>query len=827
MAKGRRARRARAAAVRGTSQQGPQQEALPQSTEAPVEDPEESSPESPAVERPASASRASWPRPRLPRTWEGWAYVALIAVALGTRLWDLGGRALHYDEILHAWYSWRFLEGLGYSHTPLTHGPFLFHAGAATYALVGSSDFTARLLPALFGVALVGLPYFLRSELGRAGALCAAGFLLLSPSMLYFGRFMRNDIFMAVWALAMVAVIFRYRDRPRMSLLVAWAALWAFAFATKESAYLLAGTFGLFLLIMAAPAFWEWAQAKRRLSHVGPDGDLFIVLATLSLPLFAPLVGLTQGFFNIVLVNPDGNDPRVQAGELARAAAETGAPAGGAVYIATFVVVACVAVSLAVGRLWGFRKWATLAAVFVAVWLPLFTSVFTNWQGFFTGLWGSLGYWMAQQEVERANQPLHYYALGLSNYEFLVTVPAVLGAVYLLARSKLAFDRFIVGWAALTFALFTIAGERMPWLHVGITLPLAIIAGRAAGILLGTAAKSPRWGAGACVLGAGLGALAFYVAMAIAGYESEALDIPPAVAIAVGAVVGGFLAFGFAARSRARERRFASSASYTYSASSWPSQATLAAAIAVGILALGAVGTGAAAVRASYSHAGFERPDELFVYSQTGQEAPYGAECMERLAEASGLGKEGLRILVGESDNHVWQWRWYLRDYGAVSERRLDLSPLTAESNAAESFEVVMMSQVVEQQSLAGLDGFERVGELTQLWWFPNYAYNELSLSAILSGALSREGWRTALSYFVDREFGSSMQWSSGAIYVRADLAGVAEGCSTLRFAPPDQERAFHPLDSFDSFDPLHPGGAGESGAGGAVAAQPIAASAA
>ena len=37
--------------------------------------------------------------------WEKWAYLAIISVALGTRLWDLGGRSLHYDEILHAYYS--------------------------------------------------------------------------------------------------------------------------------------------------------------------------------------------------------------------------------------------------------------------------------------------------------------------------------------------------------------------------------------------------------------------------------------------------------------------------------------------------------------------------------------------------------------------------------------------------------------------------------------------------------------------------------------------------------------------------------------------------
>ena len=46
---------------------------------------------------PASLSPI-WRRP----SWELWAYAAIIGVALGTRLWDVGGRSLHYDEIIRS-----------------------------------------------------------------------------------------------------------------------------------------------------------------------------------------------------------------------------------------------------------------------------------------------------------------------------------------------------------------------------------------------------------------------------------------------------------------------------------------------------------------------------------------------------------------------------------------------------------------------------------------------------------------------------------------------------------------------------------------------------
>ncbi len=39
-----------------------------------------------------------------------------------------------------------------------------------------------------------------------------------------------------------------------------------------------------------------------------------------------------------------------------------------------------------------------------------YTSIFTNGAGFFTGMVGSLGYWLEQQGVERGSQPWYYYA---------------------------------------------------------------------------------------------------------------------------------------------------------------------------------------------------------------------------------------------------------------------------------------------------------------------------------------------------------------------------------------------------------------------------------
>ena len=113
--------------------------------------------------------------------WEAIAYAAILALALLTRLVDLGTRVMSHDESLHTYYSWRLYEFGEFQHTPLMHGPLLFHMTALSYFLFGDNDFTARLYPALLGVAIVMFPALFRRWLGRLGALAASVMLLISP----------------------------------------------------------------------------------------------------------------------------------------------------------------------------------------------------------------------------------------------------------------------------------------------------------------------------------------------------------------------------------------------------------------------------------------------------------------------------------------------------------------------------------------------------------------------------------------------------------------------------------------------------------------------
>ena len=207
------------------------------------------------------------------RWWEFAGFGSLIVIALVMRLWDVGVRAMHHDESLHALYSWNLFNDLNYQHNPMMHGPFQFEANAAIFFILGDSDVTARLLYVVMGTALVAMPFLLRKRIGRLGAIFTAAALTFSPALLYFSRFARNDILMAVWAFGLVISMWRYLDEGKNRYLYFSAALMALALGTKESAYLVIATLGLFLsLQVGAPTLsrfcvrWS-SKAGRRQSR--------------------------------------------------------------------------------------------------------------------------------------------------------------------------------------------------------------------------------------------------------------------------------------------------------------------------------------------------------------------------------------------------------------------------------------------------------------------------------------------------------------------------------------------------------------------------------
>jgi len=407
--------------------------------------------------------------------WEAAFYTLLLVAALALRLWDLGSRAFHHDESLHAFFS---LDLIGaFEHNPLMHGPFQFTATNFIFNIFGEGDYTARLLPALFGTALVGMPYFLRDHLGRWGSMATAALLAFSPTMLYFSRFARNDIYMAVWTLGLAIVLWRYLESRKHRYLYMAAALLSLAFATKETIFITLLIFGSFLAIMRFKELIGLLQRRIKLSQISPPLVFLLLLVALSLPQWSAALSIFQGWIGLTLARPAAeyvNGP-------------VGVPVGGAALaLAIIIALLLMGVSFLVGLRWRPKTWLISAAIFYAIYVLLFTTFFTNIVGFGSGVWQSLGYWLAQQDVARGSQPWYYYLILLFTYEILPLIFALAALVYYLVRREKAdsFTWFLIYWAGVGLLLYSIAGEKMPWLFVNVALPFILLAGKFMGRLV-------------------------------------------------------------------------------------------------------------------------------------------------------------------------------------------------------------------------------------------------------------------------------------------------------------------------------------------------------
>ena len=478
--------------------------------------------------------------------WEKIAYATILILAVITRVWALGERVMSHDESLHTWFSLNFARGEGYQHTPLMHGPFLFHITALSYWLFGASDFTARLPVALLGVVLVIMPYFLRPWLGRIGALVTSFLLLISPYVTYYSRYIRHDVLAIVAALIVLITIWYYiRNTAKEKYLWIFAGGLGWLFTTKEVSYIYVAIFGSFLVLRLVGYLWQQSAFRRTLSElrqpalvlglallllgggfvglrlddggaaesavtVTPEGDaafaadpaaadivgetgarnpgsflhwlqvagalligvsallfaralrplvdrtaefdLIVLFSTLLLPFLAPVLVVLAGYpardYTLNRCELAGEVGRLEyaLAHLFNSTCRAALFESPLLYMALFTGL-LLAVAIAVGLWWDNRRWPIAAAIFHGIIFFFYTSVFTNPQGWGSGVYDSLAYWLEQQEVQRGSQPWFYYLFVTPLYEFLPIFLSLL-AIRLWARRR-QLSRTLFYWASL------------------------------------------------------------------------------------------------------------------------------------------------------------------------------------------------------------------------------------------------------------------------------------------------------------------------------------------------------------------------------------------
>jgi len=452
-----------------------------------------------------------------------WGIILLGAIL---RFWGLGDKPLHHDESLHAYFSLKLMQNdlqnwascfntanAGcYHYDPLLHGPFQFHAIALVYQIsqwLGAPDHgvnttTVRIAAATLGSVIVGLPYFLRNYLGRIGSLLACFLLAISPSMVYFSRFAREDIYMACFTLLLVVAVGRYIHTRKTRWIVIAAAAFALSYATKEATFLTVLIFGSFL---GALLVWEVGVRIPLRSRIRSENSRYFPrtcgLVTL-LIYFLVLAPIAKFFFgwvktlSIYVTDPKNvNAANAYVQNLKNVTVATVPWVG--IILGIFVLVILVREMLGRSAPVGRRGLATkldpdrqpvLDTILTMPWthwffallcawtifLVLFTALFTDIPGGIgNGIWQGLYYWLQQEQVDRGGQPWYYYLLLIPLYEQVGLVFGLVGVVRSLLRPT-RFRLFMVYWFVGNVFIYSWAAEKMPWLMIHMTMPMMILA---------------------------------------------------------------------------------------------------------------------------------------------------------------------------------------------------------------------------------------------------------------------------------------------------------------------------------------------------------------
>ena len=217
-------------------------------------------------------------------TWRHVLIAVILIFTIITRLDNLGARVMSHDEVNHVVPSFELYSGQGYQQNPVTHGPLQFHLVALSYFLFGDNDFTSRLPHALFSIATVAFVLIAyRRYLGKLGSLAAGLFFAISPYMMFYGRYTRNEAICAFLSVATIYYLLRYLEDGKLTHLFGVVITLSLNFTAKETAYIFTAQILIFLFIIAVRDIFkmDWTDEKLRRETIlyNSAGVLLLVAA--------------------------------------------------------------------------------------------------------------------------------------------------------------------------------------------------------------------------------------------------------------------------------------------------------------------------------------------------------------------------------------------------------------------------------------------------------------------------------------------------------------------------------------------------------------------
>jgi len=750
--------------------------------------------------------------------WETVLFIVILVIAVFTRFHLLEPRVMSHDETSHVYFSWLLYQGRGYQHDPITHGPFQFHILALSYFLFGDNDFTARVPVILFSIATIGFMWFYRRYLGKAGALVAAILLTISPYMLFYGRYVRNEAFVALFGVITLWAILRYLESGSSRYLLFLTAATALHYTTKETSYIYSAQALLFLAFYFIYAVTQrpWKNPKERLTFIRFLVAGFLLLATTAgftyylgsrtvvtetgpipvepgivltiigialgvlagVALLAAAYFLIKGYtwaqiraersFDLLILQGTLILPLLTAfplellgwGVPTNVTSIANLTTTGILQMGSVLLVISL-IAVAIGLWWNKRIWLANAALFYAIFTVLYTTIFTNGAGFFTGILGGLGYWLAQQEVQRGSQPWYYYAfVQVPVYEYLPALGSFLALGLAFGRKRTSANLAesenqnqhpeqdeataertpiqipptlgLLGfWTITAVAAYTIAGEKMPWLTVHIALPMILTASWALGRLIESVdwrfMRVPRGVLTLVLLPVFL--LSFSAAFgSIMGTNKPFQGQELAQLQATSTFLMSLLVTIVSGWGLARVLQ------------EWETMQFIRVAVLVIFSALAFL-TARTAFTSSFIN--YDNANELLVYAHSG---PGNKIALSQIEELSRRTTDGLAVSVAYDDQSTYPFWWYLRNYTnqryyAANPTR-DLREVTAILVGQENYSKI--EPVVGQAYYS----FEYI----RMWW-PDQDYYNLTWERVWNAVSNPEMREAVFQIWLNRDY--------------------------------------------------------------------------
>ncbi len=207
-------------------------------------------------------------------SFEALAYIGLALLAFCLRLAELDTVNMTDREARLSLHAWHTVEDDPPGAFAVSSSPLTFTAQLLAFSVLGASEFTARIGPALAGLATVFAPLLFRNALGRTRTFVWSTLFALLTLPIASSRSVDGSAFMVLFTLLSVWAIRRYwySQRPR-------DALWAIVPVTFMVC--LSSPSGIPLLIVLMLAGWlaVWRTAMSAPQRLELTGDDILQLA--------------------------------------------------------------------------------------------------------------------------------------------------------------------------------------------------------------------------------------------------------------------------------------------------------------------------------------------------------------------------------------------------------------------------------------------------------------------------------------------------------------------------------------------------------------------